>query len=82
MNNIGETLIDYTLCEDLVDAEKAGVFTDLSVPGENEDRHVSELGRRMIALDEKETYLTIKTLIENHWETFVKTIHYLKKEGV
>ena len=81
MNNVGETLIDYTLCEDLVGAEKAGVFVDMSVPGENEDRHVSELGRRMKALDEKETYITVRALVMNHWDTFSKSIQYLERKG-
>lgn len=82
MTDIGETLIDYRLKEDLEDAERAGVFVDMSVPGENEDRHVSELGRRMKALDEKETYITVRALVMNHWETFSKSIQYLKnKEG-
>ena len=81
-NDIGETLIDYALCEDLEDAESAGVFIDTAVPGENEDRHVSELGRRMKALDEKETYITVRALVMNHWDTFSKSIQYLKnKEG-
>jgi len=81
MINVGETLVDYALCEDLKDAEKAGVFVDMSVPGENEDRHVSELGRRMKALDEKETYITVRALVTNHWDTFSKSIQYLNRKG-
>ena len=81
MSDKGETLVDYALCEDLIDAEKAGVFTDMSVPGENEDRHVSELGRRMKALDEKETYITVRALVMNHWDTFSKSIQYLERKG-
>ena len=79
--DIGETLIDYALCKDLDEAEEAGVFVDMSVPGENEDRHVSELGRRMKALDEKETYITVRALVMNHWETFSKSIQYLERKG-
>ena len=79
--NVGETLIDYALCKDLDEAEEAGVFVDMSVPGENEDRHVSELGRRMKALDEKETYIAVRALVMNHWETFSKSIQYLERKG-
>ena len=81
MSNVGETLVDYALCEDLEGAKAAGVFVDIAVPGENEDRHVSELGRRMKALDEKETYITVRALVMNHWETFSKSIQYLERKG-
>ena len=81
MSDVGETKIDYGLKKDLEDAERAGVFVDMGVPGENEDRHVSELGRRMNALDEKETYITVRALVMNHWETFSKSIQYLKRKG-
>lgn len=79
--NVGETLIDYALCEDLEEAEDAGVFTGIGIPGENEDRHCSELARRMNALDAKEIYITVKTLATNHWDTFSKSILYLERKG-
>ena len=79
--NVGETLIDYTLCKDLVEAHKAGVFEDMGVPGENEDRHCSELSRRVSVLDEKETYIAVKALVMNHWETFSKSIQFLERKG-
>lgn len=81
MNNVGETLIDYALCEDLEQAEEAGVFIGIGIPGENEDRHCSELARRMDALDAKEIYITVKTLATNHWDTFSKSILYLERKG-
>lgn len=75
----GETFVNYSLLEDIEQARKAGVFTDSDVKDENEERHVSELERRMSALDEKETYIVVKTLIKNHWDTFSKSIHYIKE---
>ena len=79
--NVGETLIDYALKKDLAEAEQDGIFTNCGVPGENEDRHCSELARRMDALDAKEIYITIKTLATNHWDMFSKTIMYLERKG-
>ena len=79
--NIGETLIDYALIEDLDGAYEAGVFSDKGIAGENEDRHCSELSRRVAVLDEKETYIAVKALVTNHWETFSKSIQYLERKG-
>lgn len=79
--DVGETLIDYALCSDLEEAEEAGVFTGIGIKGENEDRHCSELARRMNALDSKEIYITVKTLATYHWETFSKSILYLERKG-
>ena len=78
---IGDDFVNYALKRDLVKANKAKVFDDLGDDSEQEDRHVSELERRMKALDDKETYIAVKTLIKNHSETFLKTLYYLKEEG-
>ncbi len=81
MNNVGETLIDYRLKEDLEEAEEAGLFKDCGIPGENEDRHCSELARRINVFDPKEIYIAVKTLSTNHWEEFSKSILYLERKG-
>lgn len=81
MSDKGETLVDYLLKKDLEIAEKAGLFKDCGVPGENEDRHISELGRRMAALDDKEIYVTLRAIVLNHWEAFSKSILYLERKG-
>ena len=73
--------INYTLMDDIRGAFAARVFLEMGDTSEEEDRHLSELERRMIALDEKETYVVVKTLSESHWDTFLKSIKYLKKEG-
>lgn len=79
---IGETFVNYSLVKDYKKAHKAGVFRDLGIEDENEERCMSELERRMAALDEKETYIAVKTFIEHHRETVIKTLEYLnKKEG-
>ena len=66
---VGETFVDYALCKNVKQANKAGVFEDIGIDSEEEDRHISELQRRMTALDEKETYVVVKTLVETHMKT-------------
>ena len=78
---IGDNFVNYALKRELVKANKAGVFEDMGDQSEQEDRHVSEFERRMKALDEKETYIAVATLIRTHSETFIKTLYYLKEEG-
>lgn len=78
----GDAFVNYALCRDLVEAHAAGVFPEMGIEGEDEDRHVSELERRMKALDEKEVYIAVKTFIENHMRTVVRSLEYMqKKEG-
>ena len=77
---IGEAFVDYALCRNVKGAHKAGVFEDMGVEGEEEDRHISELERRMTALDDKETYVVVKTLVENHKRTVAKTLEYMEGE--
>lgn len=83
---IGETLIDYQLLKILEQAEKAGVFKDIAVKGENENRYVSELAARMTALDPKSVFIALVMFVGNHPKTVMKTLDYLdrqykKKEG-
>ena len=77
-DGIGETFVNYGLCKDVDEAYEAGVFKDNGIEGEDEDRHLSELERRMKALDEKEVYVTTKTFVTHHWETLKKSLKYLK----
>lgn len=79
---IGENFVNYKLGEEIDKAYDAGVFPDKGIENEDEDRHVSELERRMTALDEKEVFITVKTFVEHHFNTLTKTLKYLKnKEG-
>ena len=77
---IGENFVDYALCKDLKKAHKAGVFKDFGDDSEQEDRYVSELNRRMNALDSKSVYIALKAFIKNHRNTVVRTLEYLEKE--
>ena len=78
--NIGETLIDYGLLGVIRRAFKFGVFEEYGDKSENEDRHISELHRRMAALDEKEVFVAMKAFIELHPKTVVKTLEYFNAE--
>ena len=79
---VGETFVNYKLGEEIDRAYEAGVFPDKGIENEDEDRHVSELERRMTALDEKEVFITVKTFVEHHFATLSKTLKYMRnKEG-
>lgn len=75
----GDTYVNYALLDDIRKAFSARVIDDMGVDSEEEDRHVSELERRMAALDEKETYIAVKTLIATHRDTFKKAVKYIKE---
>ena len=77
---VGETFINYALLKDLKKAHKAGVFDEIGDVSEKEDRYVSELERRMTALDSKSVYIALKAFIKNHRDTVIKTLEYLEKE--
>lgn len=74
----GENFVNYALKSNVQQAFAARVFDEFGDDSEEEDRHISELERRMTALDDKETYIVVKTLTESHWETFKRSIKYLK----
>ena len=80
--SIGDTFINYALLKDLEAAYRAGVFPDMGIEDEDEERYVSELERRMIACDEKSVYIAIKSFVAEHRQTVIKTLEYLQhKEG-
>lgn len=79
--DIGETFVDYALVQDVEKAHNAGVFEDMGVDGEDEQRYISELKRRVTAFDEKSVYVAIKVFVTHHWDTLTKALKYIKKEG-
>ena len=79
--NKEESFIDFALCKDIIKAHKAGVFEDMGVEGEEEDRYVSALKRRMRAFDEKSVFVAIRTFVKHQRETVVRTLEYIQKEG-
>jgi len=78
----GDTFVDYGLLKDLESAYRAKVFPDMGVEGEDEERYVSELKRRMTALDEKSVYIAIRAFVDAHRTTVIRSLEYLQKEGV
>jgi len=77
MNDV-KTSVDYALLKDIERAHRAGVFPDMGVNNDNEKLHVSELEYRIMAFDEKETYIAIKTLVDHHRKTVARTLEYLE----
>lgn len=80
-NKKGEDFVNYALLRIIKKGFDARVFDEFGEDSEDEDRHVSELDRRMRALDQKEVFVTVKAIVESNWETFAKTIIFLKQEG-
>ncbi len=58
----------------------AGVIGEIGDESELEIRHITELEDRMKALDDKEVFVVINTLVKCHREMFVKTLEYLERE--
>lgn len=77
---IGDNFVNYTLRKDLIEAHKAGVFEEMGDESEQEDRYVSELERRMKALDDKSVYIAVKSFAEEHRETVIRTLDYLDEQ--
>ena len=73
--------INYNLINDIDRVVDAGVVGEIGDDSQMEERHISELDRRMAALDEKEAYVVTKALVKYHRETFVKTLEDIEKEG-
>lgn len=72
--------IDWLLAEEIKEAIDDGVL-DATYSNFNEPS-ISELKRRMKALDEIDVYVVVKTLVTYRRELFVKILEYMnKKEG-
>ena len=78
---VGEAFVNYALLKIIIRAFKARVFEEMGDVSEDEERHVSELERRMKALDEKEVFIAVSTFVKHHRKTVVKTLEFIEKEG-
>ena len=79
--DVGEAFVNYALLKYIRKAFKARVFDEMGDVSEDEERHVSELERRMKALDEKEVFIATYTFVKYHKETVDKTLAFIEKEG-
>lgn len=73
--------INYDLMDNIERVVDAGVIKEIGDDKDTEERHLSELARRMAALDEVEAYTVIVTLIKYHRETFIKTLEHMEGEN-
>lgn len=78
---VGDTFINYALLDAVRKAYGARVFDEYGDESEAEDRHISELERRLSAFDDKEAFIAVRTLVKYHKDTVKKTIQYIKEEG-
>lgn len=77
-----EPFVNFALMKDIKKAVDAGVIhPNVSLDGEYEENHLSELERILKALDEVEDFITVKTLIKYHKDLFVRILDYMNKEG-
>ena len=82
MTDTREAFVDFALMREIGRAEKSGVIhLDIPLSNEYEEPHLSELERRMIPLDEVETYVAVHTLVNHHRKLLVKILEYMNKEG-
>lgn len=72
--------IDYDLVKDIRKAIKAGLFEDVGIEYEEEERHVSELTRIFLAFDDEELFVFIRTLVRSRKEQLVRTLEYMNKQ--
>ena len=81
-HGIDGSFINFALVKDVKGAREDGIIQDRGIDTEEEQRHVSELERRVRAFDDEEMYVTLKSFIKYHVKTLSKILVYLeKKEG-
>lgn len=76
----GENHVNHNLCRHVERVIDAGVIKEMCDDSELERRHITELEERMKALDDKEVYVVVKTLVDYRREAFVRTLEHLEKE--
>ena len=72
--------INFSLIKNIKQAVISKVIKQYCLDTEEEERHLSELERRMIALDEVEVYVVTRTFINHHRDIFARTLEYIEKE--
>lgn len=82
MGKTSEAFIDYELMKFLKKAKGAGIIKHEVPDGdEYEEPHLSQLERVTQAFDEAEVFVTTYTLVHDHWDSFVRILKYIQKEG-
>lgn len=77
-----EPYVNYSLMKDIRTARAAGlIHPNTSLEDSREQNHLSELERRLRALDEVENYIAVKTLVKYHKKIFLKILEYMNEEG-
>lgn len=72
--------INYDLMNDIERVIDAGVLNDFVDDKTNDERHLSELYRIVSAMDDKEVYTVIKSIVAHHRLVLVTTLEKLNEE--
>ena len=72
--------INYDLMHQIERVVDAGVIKEIGDDKETEERHLSELSRRIAALDDVEVYTVITALVKHHRDTFIKVLENMEGE--
>jgi hypothetical protein len=75
------SFINFRLVKDTKGAIDDGVIIGDYIDTDQEQCHISELERELMAFDEEEVYVTTKTLIKYHRKVFTRILEYINKEG-
>lgn len=75
-----DSFINYNRMKEMEQLAEAGFFKDNAISKFNWGSW-SELERRIKAMDEKDVYIIIRSIIDNHRDLLIKTLEHLEKEG-
>ena len=77
---VQEMSINYSRMWEMESLAEKGFFKDPNIPKFNWGSW-SELEERIKVMDEKDVYIIIRTIIDNHRDLLVRVLEYLEKEG-
>lgn len=80
-NKIEGSFINFKLVKEIKDAKAAGLVKAEYINTDQEQCHISELERILMALDDEEIFVATKTFIKYQRKLFIDIIEYINKEG-
>lgn len=80
-NKIDGSFINYKLAKEVKNAKKAGLVKAEYIDTDQEQCHISELERILMALDDEEIFVATKTFVKYQKKLFIDIIEYINKEG-
>ena len=80
-NKIDGSFINFKLVMETKGAIAVGVIKGDYIDTDQEQCHISELERILMAFDEEELFVATKTFIKYQRKLFIDIIEYINKEG-